>query len=303
MTNFIRPEQIGLERPRTERKPDWLKVRLPVGGNYARLKNLMRSQGLHTVCEEALCPNIGECWSRGTATFLLMGDICTRSCGFCHIKTGRPQALDEDEPRRVAEAVQAMGLNHCVLTSVNRDELPDGGAHIFANTLREIRRLRPQCSVEVLIPDFKGNRDALKTVMDARPEILNHNVETVPRLYRTVRPQANYQQSLRVLSGAKALVPEAITKTGIMVGLGETRAEVIEVMRDLRAHQVDIMTIGQYLRPSPFHLPIQRYVHPDEFREFHRIGMELGFKWVESGPLVRSSYHAEGQAEALLQRE
>lgn len=303
MTNFIRPEQIGLERPRPERKPDWLKVRLPVGGNYARLKNLMRSQGLHTVCEEALCPNIGECWSRGTATFLLMGDICTRSCGFCHIKTGRPQALDEDEPRRVAEAVQAMGLNHCVLTSVNRDELPDGGAHIFANTLREIRRLRPQCSVEVLIPDFKGNRDALKTVMDARPEILNHNVETVPRLYRTVRPQANYQQSLRVLSGAKALDPEAITKTGIMVGLGETRAEVIEVMRDLRAHQVDIMTIGQYLRPSPFHLPIQRYVHPDEFREFHEIGMELGFKWVESGPLVRSSYHAEGQAEALLQRE
>ncbi|RME50716.1 MAG: lipoyl synthase, partial [Caldilineae bacterium] len=254
---------------------------------------------LHTVCEEAMCPNIGECWSRGTATFLLMGDICTRSCGFCHIKTGRPAPLDEDEPRRVAEAVQAMNLRHCVLTSVNRDELPDGGAHIFANTIREIRKRLPHCSVEVLIPDFKGNRDALKVVMDARPAILNHNTETVPRLYRTVRPQANYRQSLRVLATAKELDPQAVTKTGLMVGLGETKEEVLQVMRDLREHDVDILTIGQYLRPSPLHLPIQRYVHPDEFREYHRLGMEMGFQWVESGPLVRSSYHAEGQAEAL----
>jgi lipoyl synthase len=300
VTNLIQPDTIPVEKKWLERKPDWLRVRLPIGGNYARLKTLMRSQGLHTVCEEALCPNIGECWSRGTATFLLMGDICTRSCGFCHIKTGRPLALDEDEPRRVAETIQAMGLNHCVLTSVNRDELPDGGAHIFANTIREIRRVRPNCSVEVLIPDFKGNRDALRAVMEAKPEILNHNIETVPRLYRTVRPQADFQQSLRVLSGAKALDPGSLTKTGIMLGLGETTEEVIEVMHHLREHRVEIMTIGQYLRPSPFHLPVYRYLHPDEFQELRGLGLALGFKWVESGPLVRSSYHAEGQASALV---
>ncbi len=281
------------------RKPEWLKVRLPSGPEYARLKRLMRGNRLHTVCEEARCPNLGECWSRGTATFLLMGDTCTRSCGFCHIKTGRPAALDEDEPVRVAESALAMNLSHCVLTSVNRDELPNGGAHIFANTIREIRKRLPHCTIEVLIPDFKGNRDALKEVMDAHPEILNHNVETVPRLYRTVRPQANYQQSLRVLSGAKELDPGAVTKTGIMVGLGETKEEVIAVMEDLRAHQVDILTIGQYLRPSPLHLPVYRYVHPDEFRELHRIGMAMGFQWVESGPLVRSSYHADGQVQLL----
>ncbi|MFQ5578125.1 MAG: lipoyl synthase [Anaerolineae bacterium] len=290
---------MGLESNLPKRKPAWLKAKLPAGKNYSRLKHLMRSQGLHTVCEEAMCPNIGECWSRGTATFLLLGDTCTRSCGFCHIKTGRPTPLDEDEPRRVAEAVQAMNLGHCVLTSVNRDELPDGGAHIFANTLRQIRRRLPRCSVEVLIPDFRGSRQALKVVMDARPAILNHNTETVPRLYRTVRPQANYRQSLRVLSTAKALDPQAVTKTGLMVGLGETKEEVLQVMRDLRDHAVDILTIGQYLRPSPLHLPIRRYVHPDEFREYHDAGMAMGFKWVESGPLVRSSYHAEGQAEAL----
>lgn len=297
--NLIDPNSIGLESQLPKRKPEWLKVRLPAGNGYNRLKKLMREQGLHTVCEEAMCPNIGECWNRGTATFLLMGDTCTRSCGFCHIKTGRPQALDEDEPRRVAESVQAMNLSHCVLTSVNRDELPNGGAHIFANTIREIRQRLPHCTIEVLIPDFKGNRAALKEVMDARPEILNHNTETVPRLYRTVRPQANYRQTLNVLSNAKILDPGTISKSGIMVGLGETKEEVWAVMRDLREHQLDILTIGQYLRPSPLHLPVYRYVHPSEFQEFHDIGLELGFRWVESGPLVRSSYHAEGQAQAL----
>jgi len=299
ITNLIDPNSIGLQNELPKRKPEWLKVRLPAGSNYSHLKNLMREQGLHTVCEEAMCPNIGECWNRGTATFLLMGDTCTRSCGFCHIKTGRPPALDEDEPRRVAESVLAMNLSHCVLTSVNRDELPNGGAHIFANTIREIRRRLPHCTIEVLIPDFKGNLAALQEVMAARPEILNHNTETVPRLYRTVRPQANYQQTLKVLSNAKVLDPGTTTKTGIMVGLGETKEEVLAVMRDLREHQVDILTIGQYLRPSPLHLPVYRYVHPSEFQEFHQVGMELGFRWVESGPLVRSSYHAEGQAQAL----
>lgn len=297
--NLIDPNSIGLQSELPQRKPEWLKVRLPAGNGYSRLKNLMREQGLHTVCEEAMCPNIGECWNRGTATFLLMGDTCTRSCGFCHIKTGRPQALDEDEPRRVAASVLAMNLGHCVLTSVNRDELPNGGAHIFANTIREIRRRLPQCTIEVLIPDFKGNLAALKEVMDARPEILNHNTETVPRLYRTVRPQANYQQTLKVLSNAKILDPGTTTKSGIMVGLGETKEEVLAVMRDLRERQLDILTIGQYLRPSPLHLPVYRYVHPSEFQEFHDMGMTLGFRWVESGPLVRSSYHAEGQAQAL----
>jgi len=299
MTNLITLDSIGLEPKKYEPKPPWLKVKLPGGPEYQRLRNLMRAQGLHTVCEEARCPNLGECWGRGTATFLLMGDTCTRSCGFCHIKTGRPAPLDEHEPRRVAEAVLAMNLNHCVLTSVNRDELPDGGAHIFANAIYEIRKRLPHCSVEVLIPDFKGNRDALETVMRARPAILNHNTETVPRLYRTVRPQANYRQSLRLLAMAKAIDPAAVTKTGIMAGLGETKEEVLLVMADLRDHEVDILTIGQYLRPSPLHLPVYRYVHPAEFKEFHDLGLEMGFKWVESGPLVRSSYHAEGQAAAL----
>jgi lipoic acid synthetase len=299
MTHLIDPNRIGLEGKLPKRKPDWLKVRLPASNGYRRLKKLMHEKNLHTVCEEAMCPNIGECWHRGTATFLLMGDICTRSCGFCHIKTGRPSALDEDEPRRVAESVVAMNLNHCVLTSVNRDELPNGGAHIFANTIREIRKRLSNCTIEVLIPDFKGDRAALKEVMDARPEILNHNTETVPRLYRTVRPQANYQQTLELLANAKTMDPGAITKSGIMVGLGETKEEVLAVIRDLREQQVDILTIGQYLRPSLFHLPIYRYVHPDEFQEFHDMGMEMGFRWVESGPLVRSSYHAEGQAEVL----
>lgn len=284
----------------TDRKPPWLRVRLPTGGTYNRVKQLMRGKQLHTVCEEAMCPNIWECWSHGTATFLLMGDTCTRSCGFCHIKTGRPNSLDEEEPRRVAESVQALGLHHCVLTSVNRDELKNGGAHIFANTIREIRQRVSHCTIEVLIPDFKGDHDALKEVMDAHPEILNHNTETVPRLYRTVRPQANYQRTLHVLSMAKEFNPDAFTKTGVMLGLGETKEEVLEVMENWRVHQVDILTLGQYLRPSPLHLPIQRYVHPNEFQEYHDIGIKMGFKWVESGPMVRSSYHAEGQANALM---
>ena len=299
INKLIDPNSIGLENERPKRKPSWLRVKLPAGKEYHRVRHLMRQHGLNTVCEEAMCPNIGECWSRGTATFLLMGDICTRSCGFCHIKTGRPQTLDENEPVRVAESVQTLHLSHCVLTSVNRDELPNGGAHIFANTIREIRKRVPACTIEVLIPDFKGNRAALKEVMDARPEILNHNTETVPRLYRTVRPQANYQQTLEVLSGAKALDSGAITKTGIMVGLGETKEEILEVMTDLRQYDVDILTIGQYLRPTPLHLPVYRYVHPDEFQTFKEVGQAMGFRWVESGPLVRSSYHAGNQAETL----
>jgi lipoic acid synthetase len=297
--NLISPDSIPVEHELPKRKPEWLKVRLPGGENYARVRNLMRSHGLHTVCEEAMCPNLGECWNKGTATFLLMGDTCTRSCGFCHIKTGRPSKLDEDEPRRVAESVHVLNLSHCVLTSVNRDELSNGGAHIFANTIREIRQRVPGCTIEVLIPDFKGDRAALEEVMDAQPEILNHNTETVPRLYRTVRPQANYERSLRVLSEAKELDPEAITKTGIMVGLGETKEEIVQVMRDWKTHDIDILTIGQYLRPTPLHLPVYRYVHPDEFREYKEIAEGMGFKWVESGPLVRSSYHAASQADAL----
>lgn len=297
--NLISPDSIAVENELPKRKPEWLKVRLPAGKNYTRVKNLMRSHGLHTVCEEALCPNLGECWTRGSATFLLMGDTCTRSCGFCHIKTGRPATLDEDEPRRVGESVEILKLNHCVLTSVNRDEQPNGGAHIFANTIREIKKRVPTCTIEVLIPDFKGDLAALKEVMDAKPEILNHNTETVPRLYRTVRPQANYRQTLQVLLNTKKLDAQAVTKSGIMVGLGEAKDEVIQVIKDLREHQVDILTIGQYLRPTSLHLPIYRYVHPDEFAEFKTIALDIGFKWVESGPLVRSSYHAETQAQAL----
>lgn len=283
----------------TTRKPEWIRVRLPSGNGYRQVKKLMRRHGLHTVCEEAMCPNLGECWSQGTATFLLLGDTCTRSCGFCAIKTGRPPTLDEDEPRRVAESALALNLSHCVLTSVDRDELPDGGAHIFANTIREIRQRLPGCTIETLIPDFKGDRAALQLVMEAKPEILNHNVETVPRLYRTVRPQANYQQSLRVLSMARELDPAALTKCGLMVGLGETTEEVLAVMDDLREHGVNILTIGQYLRPSPLHLPVKRYVHPDEFQAYKEKGLKMGFSWVESAPLVRSSYHAAGQADTL----
>ncbi|HEY7339854.1 MAG TPA: lipoyl synthase [Ktedonobacterales bacterium] len=282
-----------------ERRPDWLRVRLPVGDNYNDLKNLMRSKALHTVCEEARCPNMGECWANRTATFMILGSVCTRSCGFCAVATGRPMALDWEEPRRVAEAVTQMGLNHVVVTSVNRDELHDGGATLFAATIRWIRRMNPECAVEVLTPDFKGAREALKVVMDAKPDVFNHNVETVPRLYRRVRPQAVYERSLEVLAWAKEMQPEKPTKTGFMLGLGETHDEIVALLGDIRAHNVDIVTIGQYLRPSPQHLPIERYVPPDEFREYARIGREMGFRNVYSGPLVRSSYHAWDQVKQL----
>lgn len=282
-----------------QQRPDWLRVRLPAGENYEDLKRLMRGKSLHTVCEEARCPNMGECWANRTATFMILGSVCTRSCGFCAVATGRPMALDWEEPRRVAEAVQQMGLNHVVVTSVNRDELRDGGATLFAATIRWIRRLNPTCAVEVLTPDFKGSREALKTVMDAKPDVFNHNVETVPRLYKRVRPQAVYERSLEVLAWAKEMRPEKPTKTGFMLGLGETRDEVISLLQDIRAHNVDIVTIGQYLRPTPQHLPIERYVTPDEFREYGRIGREMGFRNVYSGPLVRSSYHAWDQVKQL----
>ncbi len=286
---------------RPERRPEWIKVRAPSGETYEWLRTMMRSKALHTVCEEARCPNIGECWGSGTATFLIMGDVCTRSCGFCDIATGRPTPLDWLEPERVARAVQRMNLRHAVITSVNRDERPDGGAPIFAMLIQRIRELQPGCSIEVLIPDFKGSRKALKIVMDARPEILNHNVETVPRLFKRVQPQDKYEWAQATLSNAKALDPDVLTKSGIMLGLGETMAEVKETMQDLRSWGVDILTIGQYLQPSKQHLPIERYYALDEFETLKVFGEEIGFRWVESGPLVRSSYHAEKQVRALSQ--
>ncbi len=281
------------------RKPDWLRIKLSQNDEYWRIKSLMRGQTLHTVCEEAFCPNLGECWSRGTATFLLMGDICTRSCKFCNIQSGKPLPLDEDEPRRVAESVAAMHLRHVVLTSVDRDDQPDGGAHIFADAIREIRARVPGCTIEVLIPDFKGERDALQLVMAAHPEILNHNVETVPRLSREVRPQARHERSLEVLRMAKELDPAALTKSGLMVGLGEEWDEILAVLDDWRRAEVDIVTIGQYLQPSKQHLPVARYYHPDEFARLAQEGYARGFKWVEAAPLVRSSYHADGQARLI----
>jgi lipoic acid synthetase len=282
-----------------ERKPPWLKVRFPGGENYMRLKSIMRDGGLHTVCEEAHCPNIGECWEAGTATFMILGDTCTRACGFCAVKSGRPDALDRLEPMRVANAVREMGLTHAVVTSVNRDDEPDGGASIFAATIRWIRRLAAGTSVEVLIPDFMGNWDALATVMDARPEILNHNTETVPRLYRRVRPKGRYERTLELLRRAKELDPDAITKSGVMVGLGETKHELLMVFADLVDRGVDVLTLGQYLRPSVKHLPLVRYYHPDEFAELRGEALALGFRHVEAGPLVRSSYHAERQVEGV----
>jgi len=289
-----------VEAPRPLRRPDWLKVRAPSGETYAWLQGLMRSKTLHTVCEEAMCPNIGECWGAGTSTFLMMGDVCTRTCGFCDIKHGRPAPLDFDEPNRVADAVKAMNLRHAVITSVNRDERPDGGAPIFAAVIRRIREIHPGCSIEVLIPDFKGNRAALKIVMDARPEILNHNVETVPRLFKKVQPQDNYDWARATLSNAKDLDAEVLTKSGIMLGLGETMDEVKEVMADQRSWGVDILTVGQYLQPSKKHLPIERYYTLEEFAELKRYAeQDLKFPWVECAPLVRSSYHADRQVRAL----
>ncbi|MFA6456495.1 MAG: lipoyl synthase [Bacteroidota bacterium] len=273
------------------RKPEWLKARVPGGENYSRLKNMIDERKLHTVCEEARCPNMGECWNSGTATFMILGDTCTRSCGFCNVKTGKMHIVDEDEPRRVGEAVALMKLKHAVITSVNRDELFDGGAHIFANTIQEIRKHLPLCTVEVLIPDFMGSEESLQVVLNAQPDVLNHNIETVPRLYRTVRPQAHYHRSLELLDRAKHR--GFTTKTGIMVGLGETADEILDVMADLRAVNCDIFTIGQYLQPTKNHLPVERYVHPDEFAMYRTRGMEMGFKHVQSSPLTRSSYHAE----------
>lgn len=282
------------------RRPEWIKVRAPAGETVEGLRQLMRSKALHTVCEEARCPNLGECWGQGTATFLILGDICTRSCGFCDIRHGRPLPLDFTEPERVAQAVKSMGLRHVVITSVNRDERADGGAPIFAMVIRRIREIHPGCSIEVLIPDFKGRREALQIVMEARPEILNHNVETVPRLFRKVQPQDRYGWARATLTNAKSLDPTVLTKSGIMVGLGETFPEVVELMQSLRSWDVDILTVGQYLSPSREHLPVERFYTPQEFQELRRIGLEeLGFRWVEAGPLVRSSYHAEEQVRAL----
>lgn len=278
------------------RKPEWLKVRFPGGERYQHLKGLMREQRLHTVCEDAHCPNIGECWNAGTATFMILGDVCTRSCGFCAVATGRPQELDLVEPYRVAQAVRELGLDYVVITSVNRDELETGGAEVFAACIKTIRRSDPSVRVEVLIPDFKGNWDALQMVVDARPFVLNHNIESVPRLYRQVRPQAIYERSLALIRRAKDAAPDMLTKSGFMVGLGETPAELFQVMRDLRAHGCDILTIGQYLRPSLKHLPMDRYYDPDEYEQFRAYGRELGFTHVEAGPLVRSSYHADKQS-------
>ena len=286
-----------------ERKPPWLKVRFPGGENYIRLKNIMREGRLNTVCEEAHCPNIGECWEAGTATFMILGDTCTRACGFCAVKTGRPPVLDRLEPVRVANAVREMGLTHAVVTSVNRDDEADGGASIFAATIRWIRKLSPRTSVEVLIPDFMGNWEALATVMAAQPEILNHNTESVPRLYRRVRPRARYQRSLELLRRAKELDPGAITKSGLMVGLGETKHELLMVFADLVDSGVDVLTLGQYLRPSAKHLPLVRYYEPEEFAELRAEALALGFRHVEAGPLVRSSYHAERQVEGVRTRD
>ncbi len=299
MDNVIEVEAIQVDN-KPKRRPEWLKVRAPQGETYDELKRLMRVKTLHTVCEEALCPNIGECWGRGTATFLMMGDVCTRSCVFCDIKTGRPAPMDWDEPNRVAQAIKAMNLRHAVITSVNRDERKDGGAPIFAMVIQRIREVQPGCTIEVLIPDFKGNIDALKMVTDAAPEILNHNVETVPSLFKKIQPQDNYEWAMATLRNAKALSPNQVTKSGIMLGLGETKDEVITVMRDLASLKVDILTLGQYLQPSKQHHPIDRYVTLEEFAELKQIGLALGFRWVESGPLVRSSYNADRQARELV---
>jgi len=273
-------------------RPRWLRAPAPVGENYRELKALIERLRLHTVCDSAACPNVGECWNQRTATFMILGNVCTRRCGFCAVEKGAPLPVDYDEPRRVAEAVAAMGLKFAVITSVNRDDREDGGAELFALVIRAIRERLPGCGVEVLIPDFQGSRKAVETVMEARPDVLNHNTETVPRLYRQVRLGARYERSLDVLQHARRVSPETPTKSGLMLGLGETEAEVLQVMRDLRSSQVDILTLGQYLRPSPQHLPIIRYVTPEEFAEFRRAGLEMGFSHVEAGPLVRSSYHA-----------
>ncbi len=283
---------VSIESPRVER-PAWLRAPAPVGDNYRDLKQLIARLGLHTVCESAACPNIGDCWNRRTATFMILGNFCTRRCGFCAVQKGAPLAVDWDEPRRVAEAAEAMGLRYAVVTSVNRDDRKDGGAQLFALTIRAIRERIAGCKVEVLVPDFQGSREAMEIVMAERPDVLNHNTETVPRLYRQVRLGARYERSLEMLAYAKHLRPAIPTKSGVMLGLGENPDEVLSVMRDLRDNKVDILTLGQYLRPSPKHLPVLRYVPPEEFDGFRAAGYEMGFAHVEAGPLVRSSYHAD----------
>jgi lipoic acid synthetase len=288
--------QIDLSPKVRKAKPEWLKARAPMGENYHELKKLARTLELHTVCESAQCPNIGECWNHGTATFMLLGNLCTRRCGFCAVPKGPPLAIDFDEPRRVAEAVATLKLKHAVITSVNRDDDNIGAAQVFAETIRMTRALTPDCQVEVLIPDFQGREDALKIVLDARPEVLNHNTETVPRLYRAVRSGGRYKRTLDLLSNVKKFAPGMVSKTGVMVGIGEEMNELLQVFFDLAARNVDILTIGQYLRPSKDHLPMTRYYTPDEFRYLKNEAMKMGFKHVESGPLVRSSYHAHEQA-------
>ncbi|MQC18706.1 MAG: lipoyl synthase [Chloroflexi bacterium] len=279
-------------------KPPWLKARFPSGERFGHIRDLLRERSLHTVCEEARCPNIGECFNAGTATFMILGDTCTRACGFCAVDSGRPEGLDLLEPYRLAKTVQTLGLDYAVITSVNRDDLPDGGASVFAACIRAIRRLRPACEVEVLVPDFEGNPDALAAVLDAEPAVLNHNIESVPRLYPRVRPKARYDRSLALFRRAKELRPQTPVKSGLMLGLGETFDEVLTVLHDLRAAGVDLVTVGQYLRPSLKHLPVDRYVTPEEFARVREAGEALGFAHIESGPFVRSSYHAGEQAQA-----
>jgi lipoic acid synthetase len=284
-------------RPR-QPKPEWLKVRAPGSPEYVRLKGLMRGLSLHTVCEEARCPNIGECWSRGTATFMILGDVCTRACAYCAVAHGRPAPADVAEPARVADAITALGLAYVVITSVDRDDLADGGASIFADTIRETREKVPDCRIEVLIPDFQGNEASLRTVLDAGPDVLNHNTETVPRLYRMARSGGRYERTLQLLDRARRHVPHVPTKTGVMVGLGEEHDELLDTFRDLRDVGCEILTIGQYLQPTPTHAPMARYYHPDEFHDLKTAALDLGFAHVESGPLVRSSYHADETAQA-----
>src|SRR5215467_11121431 len=290
--------QIELAPPARVPKPQWLRAKAPVGDNFHNLKQLARGLRLHTVCESAQCPNIGECWNHKTATFMLLGDICTRRCGFCAVPKGRPEAIDWEEPRRVAEAVAMLGLKHAVVTSVNRDDDNSGSARVFAATIREIRALTPGCRVEVLIPDFQGLEESLRIVLGAQPDVLNHNTETVPRLYRAVRSGARYERTLDLLSNVKRFAPSMVSKTGVMVGIGETTDELLEVFQDLAARKVDILTVGQYLRPSKDHLPMTRYYTPEEFAFLKTEALKMGFRHVESGPLVRSSYHAHEQAES-----
>jgi len=288
------------ETPKTERlykKPPWLKVKLPVGENYRRVRSLVDDYKLHTICESGNCPNMGECWGAGTATFMILGNICTRSCSFCAVATGRPLALDMDEPRRVAEAVQLMGVKHCVITSVNRDELADKGSKIWASTIREVKKLNPDTTIEVLIPDFKSDWDALQRVIDEGPEVISHNMETVHRLYRRVRPQARYERSLEQLQRTKEA--GARTKSGFMAGLGETEEEVLELMQHLANTNLDVLTIGQYLQPTRLHLPVEAFVTPEQFDNYREAGYTMGFDYVESGPLVRSSYHSERHVKSI----